>query len=552
MRFGYGQSEDPEHGLRTANMFVDWVGLGSFATSYDAAGAGSPRPDRVEKWGRQLPFATANQGDVGGQDTSRDVFRLGWFANGILACVLLVPAALSWGMFLDGVTYASISRNLAAGQGSFWKPYYTATMYPEFYEHPPLGFVLESLPFRLFGESYLVEKVFALSVFALAMLLVVLIWHAIASDKRYSWLPVFLCLITPRLLWACKANMLENMLSVFTLLAFYCFLKSALSQGRQSEVAWSILAGGALCAGLLTKGPVALFPLCSPIAIACLEDKRPVGWGFRAALIAGITIVAAIALVCLNPAAYHCMRHYTEGQVWASLSGQRTDGQHSGGRFYIIESFFKQVLPLLTIVGAMVWVSIKHRIDIRAALRKNLGMCRVCLVTGLAAVLPIVISLKQQSYYIVPALPFISLAAALAIAPLVSKAIEGGSLRKCIGTIGSMPRAMLCGIVVAIGCVLTLSATPKDAAILEMVKKLTPVFTKGEVVGISEDLSDKWELHAYFERFLHVSLDAGATSKKPVYYLTRAASFTARPFPDYQKELEFRASDYVLLKRNVQ
>lgn len=46
-------------------------------------------------------------------------------------------------MFVDGVTYAAIARNLAQGNGSFWSPFYTATLYPQFFEHPPLGFALQ-------------------------------------------------------------------------------------------------------------------------------------------------------------------------------------------------------------------------------------------------------------------------------------------------------------------------------------------------------------------------------------------------------------------------
>ena len=40
-----------------------------------------------------------------------------------------VPRVTHRGMFVDGVTYASIARNLAEGHGSFWSPSYTATLY---------------------------------------------------------------------------------------------------------------------------------------------------------------------------------------------------------------------------------------------------------------------------------------------------------------------------------------------------------------------------------------------------------------------------------------
>ena len=62
--------------------------------------------------------------------------RLGTLAICVAA---LLPRLAHRGMFLDGVTYASIARNLAEGRGRFWAPHYTATIYPAFHEHPPLG-----------------------------------------------------------------------------------------------------------------------------------------------------------------------------------------------------------------------------------------------------------------------------------------------------------------------------------------------------------------------------------------------------------------------------
>src|SRR4051812_22549428 len=64
----------------------------------------------------------------------------------------IMPRLAQRGMFVDGLTYASIARNLAEGRGSFWSPSYTATIYPEFHEHPPLGLWLQSLWFRVLGD----------------------------------------------------------------------------------------------------------------------------------------------------------------------------------------------------------------------------------------------------------------------------------------------------------------------------------------------------------------------------------------------------------------
>ena len=42
-----------------------------------------------------------------------------------LFLILVSKSLLTEGMFFDGVTYASISRNMAEGQGTFWNPHYT-------------------------------------------------------------------------------------------------------------------------------------------------------------------------------------------------------------------------------------------------------------------------------------------------------------------------------------------------------------------------------------------------------------------------------------------
>src|SRR3954451_14950195 len=88
-----------------------------------------------------------------------------------------VPRLAHRGMFVDGVTYASIARNLAEGRGTFWVPAYTATLYPEFHEHPPLGFWLQSLWFRVFGDHLWVERLYTLTAGLITAALIAAIWR---------------------------------------------------------------------------------------------------------------------------------------------------------------------------------------------------------------------------------------------------------------------------------------------------------------------------------------------------------------------------------------
>jgi 4-amino-4-deoxy-L-arabinose transferase-like glycosyltransferase len=71
---------------------------------------------------------------------------------------MLFPVMLLRGMSLDGITYATIARNMALDVGDLWHPFYTATLLNPFYEQPPLALWLESLLFRLCGDHWWVER----------------------------------------------------------------------------------------------------------------------------------------------------------------------------------------------------------------------------------------------------------------------------------------------------------------------------------------------------------------------------------------------------------
>ena len=72
-----------------------------------------------------------------------------------LFLILVSKSLLTEGMFLDGVTYACISRNMACGLGSFCNPCYTQTIGPVFHSCIPFpsafGFWTRSIFFQGFG-----------------------------------------------------------------------------------------------------------------------------------------------------------------------------------------------------------------------------------------------------------------------------------------------------------------------------------------------------------------------------------------------------------------
>src|SRR4051794_34566584 len=103
-------------------------------------------------------------------------------------------------MFFDGVTYATLSRNLAVGRGRFWEPFYTATLLPKYHDNPPLAIGLQSLWFRVLGDHLYVERLYDATCTALVVALIVAVWRRLRPASEASgtaWLPVLLWLSPP-------------------------------------------------------------------------------------------------------------------------------------------------------------------------------------------------------------------------------------------------------------------------------------------------------------------------------------------------------------------
>src|SRR6266571_4350347 len=196
-------------------------------------------------------------------------------------------------MFLDGVTYASIARNLAEGRGRFWALHYTETIYPAFHEHPPLGFWLQSLWFRIFGDQWFVERAYSAAAAALVGVFIVITWRAaraVPGARDQDWLPVALWMAAPVVSWTIVGNLLETTVAVFVIAAVAVLIAGQpVREDRRTRVpSWDFAASGSVAAALgrgcssglcivaatLSKGPVGLFPLAAPFALGLLPERR--------------------------------------------------------------------------------------------------------------------------------------------------------------------------------------------------------------------------------------------------------------------------------------
>ena len=74
-----------------------------------------------------------------------------WIATLALFIGLIVSVLIQDGMFMDGMLYTNVAKNLGNGIGTFWNPISSETWMADgratFHEHPPLVFGIQSVFF---------------------------------------------------------------------------------------------------------------------------------------------------------------------------------------------------------------------------------------------------------------------------------------------------------------------------------------------------------------------------------------------------------------------
>lgn len=320
--------------------------------------------------------------------------------------LLILPRMLSYGMFMDGSTYASIARNLSEGFGSFWKPYYSETVYKTFYEHPPLGFLLQSFAFRISGQARYVEAFYGFFIGLIIVGLIASIWLAVGKKEVTTgvWWPVFLFASFPLTSWMFANNMLENTMTVFVQLAVLLAILSIRSIVMIKLLIYGFFSGISIFLAFLTKGPGGMFPLVVPfIWLLVFRDTT-----FKKALISTLAIISGITVCVIlfvlpSPDAIAFLNVYLTNQVFTSLAGKR---ETASSHFALLKRLFFEILVPLSL--CMVVYLIKRT---RLHLSENRRLLFFILLSASGS-LPLLISPKQMSWYLFPSLPLYAMASA--------------------------------------------------------------------------------------------------------------------------------------------
>jgi 4-amino-4-deoxy-L-arabinose transferase-like glycosyltransferase len=421
-------------------------------------------------------------------------------------------------MFQDGVLYAAIAHNLARGMGSFWYPYLNDTVFPFFHQQPPLTFGIQSLFFRVLGDSIYVERFYSFLTLLVSAWLVSRLWRCIyAGDsklKNLSWLPVILWIIIPVCLWSYSNNMEENSMGIFALLSIL-FTYKGLNGDRR--ILYLILGGINASLAFLCNGFPGLFVIALPFLYRLCIRSFPLVKMMKYSFIIIGTIILVYACVLINQDARNSLYAYLHDRVINSILHVST----VDNRFHIIgELFFPQLLPpiflCLAFLAIFKWMSVCNS----KGLKKDKKLLSLFFFIGLSASLPLIVTMEQRESYLVTSLPYFAIAFSITIAAGISELID----RIKVESTGFKMFRLLSIAFLFGGILYSLTLVGKIGRDKE---QLQDIYTLGKIIPPKTTVrvyTETWQdfgLHNYLARYFNISMTDDTSSKYKYFIVER-------------------------------
>ena len=422
----------------------------------------------------------------------------------LVAAFLLLPSMASVGMFLDGLIYASISRNLATGEGSIWALHFSNGLFPVFREHPPLVFWLQSLFFRVLGDSYLTERAYDLVLVVATGLLIRALWIRLVRAAGhpglagYWWLALLCWVLVPKWSWAYRSNVLENTMTLLCVASVLLAFAALRAPGAARAAGWTAGMAAATLLAFLSKGLPALFVLVAPVCLAPAVSGLTAG---RLALVSCLHAAASAslfaAMLVLEPEAGAMFSEWWERQV-----ASRT-GLDEG--WSVLLELAKKLAPM-ALVALAAWLTVRRRLGggwLRPVVAPVLSM----LLLGLAASAPLVLGDRDSGHYLLPSLPFYALAFGLIAASALHAA--GGGTRKVLQRRPGRAftaAATLALVVIAAMCASRIGEVRKNEPYHALFERVSAQVGENAEIAVEPGLYDDWLMHAVAQRYHRISL----------------------------------------------
>lgn len=441
-----------------------------------------------------------------------------WILTISVFVITIMPSLIQDGMFIDGIQYAAISKNLANSLGTFWCPYLSenwSAMGSEcFLEHPPLVYAIQSVFFKVFGDSMYTERIYCLFTAIISTIIIGMIWNQINKAnkeiRKLSWLPVLFWISMPIVFRSYQMNVQENTMGIFILGAVY-FVIRGLKIEKLSYLNFA-LGGVFIFLSTLSKGVPGLFPLVSVLiyrlAGGRIKFRKLLLYSFILLLIPILLYI----VVLLNDNANESLSFYFSARLLERVLNNPTVNSH----LHIIFRLFIDLIPTF-IISLIAYFLYRNK----PFLNEN-GDYKThvlfFLIVGIVGSIPLAFTLVQRDFYLAPSLPFYAIGLALYFAPLANGLINKFSQNAYFFNIlRILSIALLFGGLIYTGFMAGNAERDKD--ILHDTYIIGEEIGEGTRVRLDTRQGDNWNFELYLIRYFNISL--GSPIKDTKYIICR-------------------------------
>jgi hypothetical protein len=440
-----------------------------------------------------------------------------WILTIAIINMLIISQLVQDGMFMDGMLYTAVGKNLSEGLGTFWNPHFSKVSISSFHEQPPLYFGLLAVFYKMFGTSMYVERLFVFVFYAITLVYIGKFWKKLfiadADMAKHTWLPVLFYSTIPVCLWAYSNHVEEVVMCAFALpAAYYAYLALFLNE----KVVFNLLVSGCfIFLASLTKGVQGLFPITC-VAFYWLVTKNS---SFKKAvtysliLIAVPTLIYGVLILC-NYYVYLSFEEYFTNRFVKTFNNVYAT---TDNRSEILVRLFTELLPILS-VSVLVTLFVGKPKAQEQQPAENKKKLRWLLAVGLSGSLPLAITTEQRGFYLITALPYFALAISVWFAPTLIYLLNKINTQKTVFKIFGY--SMVVFLFISIGySVLQIGNFKRDKDILTDIRAIGSIVPKGEIVSAPRQTWNEWDLQTYFIRYFYISFDIIETEKKHRYFI---------------------------------
>lgn len=428
-----------------------------------------------------------------------------WLFTFSVIMVLVVSQLVQDGVFMDGMLYISVSKNLADGLGTFWNPHFSLTSMSDFHEQPPLYFGLLAIFYKLFGTSMYVERLFCLLCYTITAFFIHKLWKTIFESEtemaKNSWLPVLFWSTIPVCFWAYTNHVEETVMAVFTTISVY-YMYCAIFK-KQRIVFNLVLAGIFIFLSSLTKGVQGMFPVAGAVfyfmVFRTISFRKMILYSL---LLVGVPLVIYGMLMITNADVYLSFKKYFEIRLLGTFANK---GATTDTHFDLLARLFMELLPVAALTALLLFFTRKQKAHDRIT-SNHYKTILWFLFMGLSGSLPLMVTLEQRGFYLVTSFPLFAIGIAMWLAPRLTQWTERINLLSPTFKLTKILSIVLLAATTSFS-VMQVGHTKRDSDLLSDVYAIGKIVPHGDIINMPDDMWNDWSLREYLIRNFYISTD---------------------------------------------